>query len=296
MLLPIRKQSVAVRPAKSMSETRRAPLGGQGAAARPSGAQGPRHAVHHATGGRKALARSRAQRDRIVLEHLPLVKAIAIRHQQNLPVHVDLDDLVHAGVLGLFDAASKYSPDKKVVFSSYAQHRIKGAILDSLRQLDWASRNMRRRQREVEAATNDLTAELRRSPTEAEVAERLGLDAAQWRAATLDLQTLSLVSASTRSNENDEAPAPDFPCSPEVHPDSICAREQLRGMLHQAMQSLPERHQQVVQLYYTDQMTMKEIGGVLGVNESRVSQIHRSALARMAEALAANGITSSRMF
>src|ERR1044071_1010307 len=84
-------------------------------------------------------------RDRIILEHLPLVKAIAVRVHENLPVHVDLDDLVHAGILGLFDAASKYNPDKQVAFSSYAKHRIKGAILDSLRQLDWASRDMRRR-------------------------------------------------------------------------------------------------------------------------------------------------------
>ena len=83
-----------------------------------------------------------ARRDRIVLEHLPLVKAIAVRVHENLPVHVDLDDLVHAGVLGLFDAASKFNPEKQVAFSSYAKHRIKGAILDSLRQLDWASRDL----------------------------------------------------------------------------------------------------------------------------------------------------------
>ena len=100
-----------------------------------------------------------ARRDRVVLEHLPLVKAIAVRVHENLPVHVDLDDLVHAGVLGLFDAASKFNPEKQVVFSSYAKHRIKGAILDSLRQLDWASRDMRRRHKQVEAATRELAAD-----------------------------------------------------------------------------------------------------------------------------------------
>ena len=98
-----------------------------------------------------------AKRDRIVLEHLPLVKAIAVRVHENLPVHVDLDDLVHAGVLGLFDAASKFNPEKQVAFSSYAKHRIKGAILDSLRQLDWASRDLRRRHKQVEAATRELS-------------------------------------------------------------------------------------------------------------------------------------------
>ena len=118
----------------------------------------------------------RERRDRVVLEHLPLVKAIAVRVHENLPVHVEVDDLVHAGVLGLFDAATKFNPEKQVAFSTYAKHRIKGAILDSLRQLDWASRDMRRRHKQVEAATRDLAATLQRNPTEAEVAQKLGMD------------------------------------------------------------------------------------------------------------------------
>ncbi len=131
-----------------------------------------------------------ARRDRVVLEHLPLVKAIAVRVHENLPVHVDLDDLVHAGILGLFDAANKFNPEKQVVFSSYAKHRIKGAILDSLRQLDWASRDMRRRHKQVEAATRDLAATLQRAPTEAEVAEKLGMDVERWRTMMLDLRNV----------------------------------------------------------------------------------------------------------
>src|SRR6266536_6275860 len=105
-------------------------------------------------------------RDQIVLEHLSLVKAIAVRVHENLPVNVDLDDLIHAGVLGLFDAVTKYDPDKQVMFSSYAKHRIKGAILDSLRQLDWASRDHRKRQKQVDAVARDLSFALGRSPTE----------------------------------------------------------------------------------------------------------------------------------
>src|SRR3974377_1309667 len=103
-------------------------------------------------------------RDRIVLEHLPLAKAIAIRVHESLPVHVDLDDLIHAGVLGLFYAVSKYDRGKNVAFQSYAKHRIKGAILDSLRQLDWASRDLRRRHKQLEAVTRDLSATLGRTP------------------------------------------------------------------------------------------------------------------------------------
>jgi len=237
-----------------------------------------------------------AKRDRIVLEHLPLVKAIAVRVHENLPVHVDLDDLVHAGVLGLFDAASKFNPEKQVAFSSYAKHRIKGAILDSLRQLDWASRDLRRRHKQVEAVTRELSAVLQRTPTEAEIAEKLGVDVERWRHMMLDLRSVGLISASARATDHEELPAPDFPSKPETQPDNMCAKEQMRLVLTTAMKALPERYQKVVMLYYTNEMTMKEIGGVLGINESRVSQIHKSALEKMQVVLQANGISSSHAF
>ncbi len=244
----------------------------------------------------RAEADNTCQRDRIILEHLPLVKAIAVRVHENLPVHVDLDDLVHAGILGLFDAVTKYDPEKKVVFSSYAKHRIKGAILDSLRQLDWASRDLRRRHKQVEAATRSLATELHRVPTEAEVAERLGVAEGRWRQMMLDLRNVGLISGSRRGGDNDELPPPDFPGDPQCQPDRICALSQLRSLLGNAMRTLPERYQKVVVLYYTNEMTMKEIGDILGVNESRVSQIHKSALERMAAVLESSGIHSSRAF
>jgi RNA polymerase sigma factor for flagellar operon FliA len=237
-----------------------------------------------------------SRRDRVVLEHLPLVKAIAIRVHENLPVHVDVDDLVHAGILGLFDAATKFNPEKQVAFSSYAKHRIKGAILDSLRQLDWASRDLRRRHKQLEAATRELASELQRQPTEQEIAQRLGVDVERWRQMMLDMRSVGLISANTRANEHDELPAPDFPSTPETQPDNMCAKEQLRSMLGSAMGTLPERYKKVVVLYYTNEMTMKEIGGVLGINESRVSQIHKSALEKMAVALQNAGIHSSGAF
>jgi RNA polymerase sigma factor for flagellar operon FliA len=238
------------------------------------------------------------QRDQIILEHLPLVKAIAVRVHENLPVHVDLDDLVHAGILGLFDAVAKFDPEKQVAFSSYAKHRIKGAILDSLRQLDWASRDLRRRHKQVEAAARDLAATLHRSPTDEEVAQKLGVEQERWRQMMIDLRNVGLISASTRGNNDggEELPPPDFPSTPETHPDVMCAREQLRSMLSMAMKGLPERYQKVVLLYYTNEMTMKEIGGLLGINESRVSQIHKSALEKLATALTSVGITSAAAF
>src|SRR5580692_2294315 len=160
---------------------------------------------------RQKEASLRSARDRMVLENLSLVKAIAIHVHESLPVHVDLDDLVHAGVLGLFDAASKYNPDKKVVFQSYAKHRVKGAILDSLRQLDWASRDLRRRHKQVEAATRELQATLQRTPTESEIALKLGVDVDRWRQMMVDLRSVGLISASSRTAEHDDLPAPDFP-------------------------------------------------------------------------------------
>lgn len=247
------------------------------------------------TASRTAAARQ-AQRDQIVLENLPLVKAIAVRVHENLPVHVDLDDLVHAGILGLFDAATKYDPEKMVSFSSYAKHRIKGAILDSLRQLDWASRDLRRRHKQLEAATRELSGELHRAPSEAELANRMGVDVDRWRQMMIDLRNVGLVSASQRPADQEDLPAPDFPAAPEMQPDNMCAHQQLRSTLAVAMKSLPVRYQKVVALYYTNELTMKEIGGMLGINESRVSQIHKTALEKMAVVLQEAGIRSSAAF
>jgi RNA polymerase sigma factor for flagellar operon FliA len=204
--------------------------------------------------------------------------------------------LVQAGILGLIDAANKFDSKKHVVFSTYAKHRIKGAMLDNLRKLDWASRDMRRRQKQMEAASRELTAMLQRAPTEAEIAEKMGIKVDRWRRMMLDLPNMSQVSLSTRANENDELPAPDLPDAPENQPDSICIHEQLRSLLGEATKSLPERYQKVVTLYHYNEMTMKEIGSALGINESRVSQIHKTAIEKMATVLHKNGIDSVRAF
>jgi RNA polymerase sigma factor FliA len=259
----------------------------------------PRKGVRRSVSARIADASASAKlsrRDQVVLEHLPLVKAIAVRVHENLPVHVDLDDLVHAGILGLFDAATKFNPEKQVAFSSYAKHRIKGAILDSLRQLDWASRDLRRRHKQVEAVTRDLAAELQRAPNETEIADRLGIDVERWRHMMVELRNVGLVSANTRATDHEDLPAPEFPSAPETQPDHMCSREQLRLVLDRAMTTLPDRYKQVVMLYYTNEMTMKEIGGVLGINESRVSQIHKAALEKMNVALHGAGIFSASAF
>ena len=236
-----------------------------------------------------------AVRDAIVLENMPLVKAIAVRVHETLPVHVDLDDLVHAGVLGLFDAVTKFDHTKKVEFQSYAKHRIKGAILDSLRQLDWASRDMRKHQKHMETVTRELTGKLGRTPTDQEVAREMGISLERLRRVQMELCSLGLVVLNSRNDQEAERPQ-EFVATPELRPDRMCERRQLQTTLAKAIGTLPERYQKVVFLYYTNEMTMKQIGEVMGVNESRISQIHKVALKKMAVALESEGIRSAGAF
>ena len=238
-----------------------------------------------------------AKRDELITGHLHLVTAIAAHVRRSVSVHIELDDLVHAGTMGLFDAASKYRAEKEVAFSTYAKHRIRGAILDSLRQLDWASRDMRKRYKQVEAVTRELTLQLKREPTEAEVASAMGLDARRWQSLMVDFRNMASAAASqTRVERDDEQPLQEAPCTPAQYPDQVFARAEMCRRLQSVVQTLPERHQQVIKLYYEGDLSMKEIGSVLGVNESRVSQIHKSALARMQGVLAGSGISSTTAF
>ena len=238
-----------------------------------------------------------SSRDQIVLDNLSLVRAIAVRVHESLPVHVDLDDLIHAGVLGLFDAATKFDSTKEVAFQSYAKHRIKGSILDSLRQADWASRDLRKRHKQLEAVTRELTAKLERAPSELEIAEKMGVGLERWRQMAVELRMVGLISGSSRATTDSESEAaPEFPAAPDTRPDNICERRELGAALKSAIGTLPERYQKVVMLYYTKDMTMKEIGAVLDINESRVSQIHKTALEKMAVALQAAGINNSQAF
>jgi RNA polymerase sigma factor for flagellar operon FliA len=232
-----------------------------------------------------------ARRDQLVLDHLPLVRAIAVRVYENLPMHVELEDLVHAGILGLFDAAHKFDDTKQVLFRGYAKHRIKGAILDSLREMDWASRDLRRRHKRLEEVTRELAAVMERNPTEVEIAEKMGMDLERWRQVALELRMVGFLSASTRPSEQEDGPAPEYPATSDSNPGVMAGRRQLESMLAVAMATLPVRYQAVINDYYKGGKTMREIGEAMGVNESRVSQIHKAALGRMAEKLQESGIS-----
>jgi RNA polymerase sigma factor for flagellar operon FliA len=233
---------------------------------------------------------TQSERDKLVLQYLPLVWGTAIRVRERLPVCIDLDDLVQAGTMGLFDAALKYNGEKQVSFQGYAKYRIKGAILDSLRAMDWASRGLRRRHKQLEVVTREVEAAMERSPTEAEIAEKMGMEVPCWRQAAIEMRMAGLVSA---SGQDENQKAPEFPATDRLNPDVIAGQRELRAFLSAAIKSLPNRYQKVIGLYHLGGKTMREIGVRMGINECRVSQINRAALVKMAVSLQAAGIHSS---
>jgi RNA polymerase sigma factor for flagellar operon FliA len=235
---------------------------------------------------------SSPSRDQLISEHLSLVTAIAANIQRSLRVHVEIDDLIHAGMMGLFDAATKYEQGKDVAFATYAKYRIRGAILDSLRRTDWASRDLRKRYRQMETTRQELGVKLGREPMESEIASAMGLDKKRWQALMVDFHHLHAL-ASQQLKDRDDQMAFEVASPSAENPDSLFARQQLREKLACAIKTLPKRYQQVVTLYYERDMTMKEIGGVLNINESRVSQIHKTALLRMQSFFGAAGIASA---
>ncbi len=227
-----------------------------------------------------------AEQERVLLEHLPIVRFLARRIHERLPQHVDIEDLVSAGVVGLMDAFSKFDPGKKVQFRSYAQFRIRGAILDSLRTLDWSPRELRRKGRAVEEAIRVLTARMGHAPDEAEVAVQMGLELGAYQQLLGDLKGLEIGTLHVERNEDSgEEELAYIPSRPEDDPLFCCLRGELEERLANAIQNLPDRERLVMSLYYYEEMTMHEIGLALGVVESRVSQVHASAVVHLRSAL-----------
>jgi RNA polymerase sigma factor FliA len=197
-----------------------------------------------------------------------------------------MEDLVSAGVVGLMDAFAKFDPEKKVQFRSYAQFRIRGAIIDSLRTLDWSPRELRRKGRAVEEAIRVLTSRLGRAPGEAEIASELELSLDEYQQLLGDLKGLEIGTLHLERNEDSgEEELAYIPGRPEEDPLFRCLRGELEERLAEAINHLPDRERLVMTLYYYEEMTMREIGLALGVVESRVSQVHASAVAHLRAAL-----------
>ena len=234
-----------------------------------------------------AVPISAEDRDRLLVEHLSTVRYLARRIHERLPQHVELDDLISAGVVGLIDAFSKFDHGKKVQFKSYAQFRIRGAILDSLRTLDWSPRELRRKGRAVEEAIRTVTQRLGRAANEQEVAKQMELSLSEYQTLLGDLKGLEIGSLHMeRSEDSGDDELAYIPGAPEDDPLFRCLKGEMKQRLADAIDELPERERMVLTLYYFEELTMKEIGLTLGVVESRVSQIHSSAVVHLRSSLA----------
>jgi RNA polymerase sigma factor FliA len=224
-----------------------------------------------------------AEREQLLVEQLPQVKYIAKRIHDRLPPHVLLEDLIHAGILGLIEAVQRYDPARHVELKSYAKHRIHGAILDSLRDLDWSPRPLRRKARRIEEAQQRLRARLGYSPSESQLAEELGMGLDKFQHLLGELRGLDLRSLQSETMEEGSGREThnNTQTEPPEDPFSLCLRSEMKGLLARAVEELPERERQLLALYYYEELTMKEAGAVLGIGEARVSQLHSAAIVRL---------------
>ncbi len=233
-------------------------------------------------------------RDRLILTYAPLVKYVAGRLGSGLPAHVDEGDLVSYGLLGLMGAIERFDPTREIKFETYAMARIKGQIIDELRAMDWVPRSVRARARDIERAIAELEKKLERAPTDEEIAAKLGISTDELEESLTDIGRSSIAAldelwtvsggdgdqvALIDTIEDDSAPDPQ---------NSLSVTEQ-KEALAEAIALLPEREKLVVTLYYYEELTLREIGEVLSVTESRVSQLHTKAILRLKAHLAAAG-------
>jgi RNA polymerase sigma factor FliA len=224
-------------------------------------------------------------REHLILEHLSQIKYIAQRISTKLPSHVELNDLVSAGVLGLLDAIEKFDPMRGVKFKTYAELRIKGAILDSLRNLDWAPRSLRKKSKDLEKVYKDLEQRFGRPATEREICDEMEITLEEFYELVDQIRGLTLGSFHEISSQDDDKSGEPLvryiPDGPQMDPFFHFHKSEVRNILGWAIDALPKKERLVVSLYYYDELTMKEIGKVLGVNESRISQLHTKAMLRL---------------
>jgi RNA polymerase sigma factor for flagellar operon FliA len=223
------------------------------------------------------------KRDRLIMEHAPLVKYIAHRIAMRLPPQIDIDDLINSGVLGLMDAIEKFDPSKEVKFKTYAEIRIKGAILDELRAMDWIPRSIRKVINRLVDAYHELEQQLGRPAKDEEIAEQLGLKMDEFYQLLKQSAGVPLVSLDGLV-DHEEKKRSVLSCLEDpksANAFGILGLNEMKDVIAKAIDDLPKKEKQVVSLYYYDELTMKEIGKVLNLTESRVSQIHTKAVLRL---------------
>jgi RNA polymerase sigma factor FliA len=241
----------------------------------------------------------RALRDRLILTYAPLVKYVAGRLGSGLPAHVEEGDLVSYGLLGLIGAIERFDPARDIKFETYAIARIKGSIIDELRSMDWVPRSVRARARDIERAITDLESRLTRAPTDEEIAAKLGITEDEFQDSLLEISRSSIAAldelwASPGSSGDAVALIDTIEDPTAAEPQSAMAHTELREALGEAISRLPEREKLVVTLYYYEELTLREIGEVLGVTESRVSQLHTKAILRLKARLSSSMVRQTQ--
>jgi RNA polymerase sigma factor for flagellar operon FliA len=221
-------------------------------------------------------------REFLITECLPLVKFVAHRISSRLPAHVEVDDLIHSGILGLMDAVKKFEPGRNVKFKTYAEQRIRGAILDGLRDLDWVPRSLRRKKKDIENAYHLLEQQFGRAANDEEVAEYLGMTLEDLNKSLDELKGVTLGTFIDAGEDGEGESLISFVPDPDAEdPQVLLQAHEIQTLLKEAVDKLPTKERFVVQLYYFDELTMKEIGTLLNITESRVSQLHTKSMLRL---------------
>jgi len=230
-----------------------------------------------------APALTAEQREQLIMDHLPQVRLIARRIHDRLPESVSLDDLISTGVVGLISAIDRFDPTQNVKLKTYAEYKIRGAILDSLRGLDWAPRQQRKRAKQIEAAINSAEQRLHRSPTEDEIAAELGQTIEEYHEWLVDSRGLTLGSLESVANPNDENRnlLKFIADDEEAWPSRVVERQQLQSLLAQAIETMPPIEKTVLSLYYHEELTLREISRIVNLHESRISQLKTQAILRL---------------
>ena len=229
-------------------------------------------------------AKGQLDRDALIRQHVPLVRRIALHMIAKLPPNVELDDLIQVGMIGLADALSRFETEQGVQFETFASQRIRGAMLDELREGDWMSRSSRKSQKDIERALNKLEQRLGRPPLESEIATELGMELDDYQSLLGKVRGTQLVyleDIGGGDGEDGENYLERHVADEGADPFALLRDQRLRAALVGAIQSLPEREQYVMGMYYEHDMNLKEIAAVLGVTESRVCQLHSQAIARL---------------
>jgi RNA polymerase sigma factor for flagellar operon FliA len=230
----------------------------------------------------KARESVEAERERLILEHLPQVRLIARRIHERLPESVSLEDLISTGIVGLISAIDRFDPSHNVKLKTYAEYKIRGAILDSLRGLDWAPRQQRKRSKQIESAIQSLEQKLHRSPTEEEIAAQLGLSMSEYHEWLVDVRGVNLGRLESASNDDDGRDLLKYISDgEELWPSRLLERSELESLLAEAIAKIPQVERTVLSLYFHEELTLREISGILHLHESRISQLKSQAILRL---------------